>query len=100
MHPASPGVPTPRPMTTAAGGDAAVSVTSTRPLFVTVKLLDALPRTATVPLNVSVVCVGDGVIVVVVVEEFLWHAAAVRASASTIGTIEMIRFMRATSERR
>ena len=54
-HLPSAGMPTLMPMTTAAGGAAAVSVTSIAPVAVTAKLWTSLPPTVTVPLNVSVV---------------------------------------------
>ena len=48
-------MPTLIPMMTAAGGAAAVRVTSIAPVAVTAKLWLSLPPTVTVPLNVSVV---------------------------------------------
>ena len=79
-------VPTPSPIVIVDGGPAAVSVTSTRPVAAIVKLLKALPRTGTVPENVSVVRVTVGVVVVVVATagvELPVHDADPRATTAS-----------------
>jgi len=84
------GVPMPTPIAIVAGGDAAVRTTVTVPVADVVNPCTALPRTATVPVKVSVdvVAVGAVVVVVVVVDDVvllelsLLHAAASSASPS------------------
>ena len=80
-HDPDPVVPMPIPIVIVDGGPAAVSVTSTWPVVVTVNGLKSLPFTCTVPDSVSVVFGVDGVVVVVF--ELLLQPAAARASAST-----------------
>src|SRR5262249_42683806 len=63
VQPASLTVPIARPITTVAGGAAAVRVASVTPVAATRKLLNALPPTGAVPENVSVVRVTLGVVV-------------------------------------
>ena len=81
-------VPTARPIVIVDGGPATVSVTSTSPVAAIVKLLKALPRTGTVPENVSVVRVTVGVVVVVAATgvELPVHDADPRATMANAAT--------------
>ncbi len=72
------------PITMAAGGVAAVSVTSIVPVVAIGKLWKSRPPTATVPVNVSVVRVTVGV--VVGVELLLPHAEITNAIATARAT--------------
>src|SRR5689334_18290800 len=83
VQPASPGVPSARPITTA--GEAAVRSTSVEPVFDTGKLWNTEPPTGTVPENVSVVRVVLGAATVPLVL-LLLHAAAVSAATAISAT--------------
>jgi hypothetical protein len=82
-HDAPLGVPMPTPITTVAGGDAAVSTTVTVPVAEAVKAWTSLPRTPTVPVIVSVVSVTVGAVVVVDVVDVGLLLELPQAAAST-----------------
>ncbi len=86
VQPASPGVPSARPITTVEGGDAAVRSTSVEPVFDTGKLWNTEPPTGTVPVNVSVVRVVVGALTVPLVVSLLQVAAANAAAATNATT--------------